>query len=222
MRVAIVGAGRIGGNIAMQLAHRGHDVTVSFSRNPEALATVAADMGAQAASPAEAVADADAVVVSVPWSLVEEAVAQTGSLDGKVVVDTTNQYGPGGVQDLPTAAVERNVALMPGAHVAKAFNTLTSGYQRDVGDGKLTDPVAMFFAAQDDEARARAAALVRDTGFVPVELAWEHVAFMEAPHRPGAVYGEAYSPDDAQTIADAAGRDLGEAARLADERKLPG
>jgi predicted dinucleotide-binding enzyme len=222
MRVAVIGAGRIGGNTATQLARRGHDVTVSSSRDPAALEAVAAEMGARAVAAPDAVADADAVVLSVPWTAVEDALGVLGSLDGKVVVDTTNQYGPGGWEELETSAVERNAGLMPGAHVGKAFNTLTSAYQRDVGDGRLDGPVAMFFAAQDEEARATIAQLVQDIGFVPVELGWEHVALMEAPHRPGAVYGEAYRPDDAQAIADAAARDLGEASRLADERKLLG
>jgi predicted dinucleotide-binding enzyme len=222
MHVAIVGAGRIGGNIATQLARRGHDVTVSSSREPSALEAVAAEMGARAVAAGDAAADADVVVLSVPWTAVEEAVGALGPLDGKVVVDTTNQYGPGGVDELETTAVERNAALMPGAHVGKAFNTLTAGYQRDVGDGRIDGPVAMFFAAHDDEARAATSQLVRDTGFVPVELGWEEIALMEAPHRPHAVYGEAYRPDDAQAIADAAGRDAAEAGRLADERKLPG
>ena len=223
MRVTVVGAGRIGGNIAAQLARRGHDVTVTFSRDPDALAADAADMGARAAAPADAVADAEAVVLSVPWTVVEEAVAQTGQLDGAVVVDTTNQYGPGGVQQLETTAVERNAALMPGARLAKAFNTYTAGFQRDVGDGRAADPVAMFYAAQDDDARSVAAQLVQDCGFVPVLLGgWEQVALMEAPRRPGAVYGESYRPEDAQDIAEAAARDLDEASRLADARKRTG
>ena len=52
MRIAIVGAGRIGGNIARQLARAGHDVTVSFARDLDALRARAAEIGAAVAEPA--------------------------------------------------------------------------------------------------------------------------------------------------------------------------
>ena len=37
---------------------------------------------------------------------------------------------------------------MPGARIAKAFNTLTAGYQREVAEGRVTGPVAMFYASE--------------------------------------------------------------------------
>ena len=42
MNVAIVGAGHIGGNIARQLAHAGHTITLSFVRDDQALQALAA------------------------------------------------------------------------------------------------------------------------------------------------------------------------------------
>jgi hypothetical protein len=43
---------------------------------------------------------------------------------------------------------------------------------------------------------------------------------MEAPRRDGAVYGEAYRPEDARRIADAATTDLDRAGALASELRI--
>jgi 8-hydroxy-5-deazaflavin:NADPH oxidoreductase len=221
MRVGIVGAGRIGGNAGTQLARSGHEVLFSYSRDQDKLEQLAAETpGARAGTPREAVEFGDAVVFAVPWRLIDGVLAETGSLDGKVVVDTTNQFGRGGVEELPDGltAVETNARRMPGAMLAKAFNTLTSGYQRDVAEGRVDGEVAMFFAAEDQPAIDAAMTLLDGCGFVPVHIGgWDRARLLEAPRRPGAVYGEAYRPEDARRIAAAP---LEEAARLADELKL--
>ena len=141
MRVGIVGAGRIGGNVGIQLARSGHEVLFSYSRDPGKLERLAAGAsGARAGAPREAVEFAEAVVFAVPWRLIDDVLGQMGSLDGKVVVDTTNQFGARGVEELPggLSAVETNAQRMPGALLAKAFNTLTAGYQRDVAEAAST------------------------------------------------------------------------------------
>jgi predicted dinucleotide-binding enzyme len=225
MRVGIVGSGRIGGNAGTQLARAGHEVMFS-SRHPGSLEelTLAAP-GAVTGRPEDAVAFGDAVIFAVPWSAVDEAVAQLEPLEGKVVVDTTNQYGAGGIETLPDgmSAAEFNARRMPGARLAKAFNTLTAGYQRDVAEGRIDGDVAMFFAAEDETAAEVASELVAACGFAPVRIGgWEQVRIMEAPRRDGAVYGETYRPDDARRIAAAAAEDLDEASRLATALKLEG
>jgi 8-hydroxy-5-deazaflavin:NADPH oxidoreductase len=224
MRVGIVGSGRIGGNAGTQLARAGHEVMFS-SRHPDSLEPLASGApGATTGRPEDAVAFADAVIFAVPWRAIDDAVAQLGPLEGKVVVDTTNQYGAGGVETLPggLTAVEVNVRRMPGARLAKAFNTLTAGFQRDVAEGRVGIEVAMFFATEDDAAADAASELISGCRFAPVRIGgWMQVRLMEAPRRNGAVYGEAYTPDDARRIAAAAAaEDLDEAGRLASELKL--
>jgi 8-hydroxy-5-deazaflavin:NADPH oxidoreductase len=222
MRVGIVGAGRIGGNAGVQLARSGHEVLFSYSRDAAKLERLASTAPAgRTGTPRDAVEFAEAVVFAVPWRLIDDVLAETGSLDGKVVVDTTNQFGAGGVQQLPDglSAVETNARRMPGARLAKAFNTLTAGYQQDVAEGRVDGDVAMFFAAEDPSAIEATTTLIEGCGFVPVHLGgWDRAPLMEAPRRPGGVYGEAYRPEDARRIAAAP---LDEAARLADELRLP-
>src|SRR5215216_1645564 len=102
MRVGIVGAGRIGGNAGIQLARSGHEVCFSASRDPAKLERlVESAPGARAGSPREAVEFADVVILAVPWRAIADVLAEMGPLDGKVVVDATNQFGAGGVEQLP-------------------------------------------------------------------------------------------------------------------------
>jgi 8-hydroxy-5-deazaflavin:NADPH oxidoreductase len=223
VRVGIVGSGRIGGNIGLQLARRGHEVLFSFSRDDDKLRGLAAEAGdgAGAGTPRDAAGFGDAVVLAVPWSMVDDALALMGPLDGRVVVDTTNQYGPGGIEELDGSAAAHNAGRMAGAKVAKAFNTLTSTYQRSVGDGDVEGPVAMFYAAEDAEAADVTRQLIADCNFEAVEIGWAEVELMEAPRRDGAVYGEAYRPDAARAIALAAREDPQRAGQLAAELRLP-
>jgi hypothetical protein len=224
MKVAIIGSGRIGGQIGVQAARAGHEVIFSYSRDPRKLEDLAATApGARAAVPADAVGSADVVVLSVPWSAIDDALARTGSLAGKVVVDTTNQFGAQGVEALPDdlTAIETNARRMAGARLAKAFNTLTAGYQRDVAAGRVDGPVAMFFASEDEAATSAAEDLIRACGFEPVRIGgWHQARTMEAPRRDGAIYGEAYRPDDARRIASAAADDLDRAGELATELRI--
>lgn len=67
MKIAVIGAGRIGANVARGLARAGHSLSLCFARDTAALTALAGELGAAATSPADAVAGADVVVVSVPW-----------------------------------------------------------------------------------------------------------------------------------------------------------
>jgi 8-hydroxy-5-deazaflavin:NADPH oxidoreductase len=224
MRVGTIGAGRIGGNVGTQLARSGHEVLFSGSRDRARLERLAGGAPhSRAGAPREAVEFAEVLVLAVPWPAVDDALGQAGSLAGKVVIDATNHFARGRVESLPEglSAVEVNARRMPGARVAKAFNTLTAGFQRDVAEGRVEGEMAMFFATEDDEAAEVTATLIAACRFVPVRIGgWDRVRLMEAPRRPGAVYGEAYRPEDAERIASAAAEHLDEAARLADELRL--
>jgi predicted dinucleotide-binding enzyme len=202
--IGVVGAGRIGGNAARLLAGAGHDVTVSYSRDPERLQALADEIGARAGTPAEA-ARADVVLLSVPWRLIDDVLAETGSLAGKVVIDTTNQFGAGGLEGLPDGmtAAQVNQRRMPGARLVKSFNTLTSTFQESEA-GRPDPRVVLFLCGDDAEAKQIVAGLIRDAGFEPVDIGGlGDAAVMEAPRRPGAVYGEEYRPADARAVVEA-------------------
>ena len=192
MRIGIVGTGRIGANAARLFAKAGHDVVLSFSRDQDKLEALAAELGGRAGSPREAVEASEVVLFSVPWRLIDEVLEQTGSLEGRIVIDTTNQFGAGGVLDLGgRTAAQVNAARMPGAGYTKAFNTLTSGFQAESAGRTGPDRVVMFLCGDDEEAKRVVAGLIDDAGFTPVDMGRvADAAPMEAPRRPGAVYGE--------------------------------
>jgi predicted dinucleotide-binding enzyme len=205
MKIGIIGAGNIGGNAGRLFAKAGHEVLFSFSRNPQTLAALAAAVGphARAGTPAEAAAFGDVVMLSVPWGIIDEALAQAGSLEGKIVIDTTNQFGPQGVvAELPggISAAEYNQRRLPGARLVKAYNTLTSGFQASSAGRSGPDRVVLFYAGQDPQAKSTVAALIVDSGFTPVDMGWATVRYMEAPRRPGAVYGEEFHLEEAQAF----------------------
>jgi predicted dinucleotide-binding enzyme len=201
MRLGVIGAGHIGGNIARRAALAGYDVTVSFARDRSGLNALAAEIGAAAGEPADA-ARADLVVLSVPWGAIDEALAQAGSLAGRIVIDTTNQFGRGGWLDLNGQTAARyNADRMPGAAYTKCFNTLTSAFQAAAATRTGDDRVVQWIAGDDADAKAAVAELVGKAGYVPVDLAGiDGCSVMEAPRRAGAVYGEEYRQADAAAV----------------------
>lgn len=205
MRIGIIGAGRIGGGIARQLGVAGHELKLSFSRDPARLERLATEIGslASAGSPREAVAFGEVVVISVPWSVLPGALERAGPLAGKIVIDTTNQFGTPPLPEGETAA-HFNAARMQGARYTKSFNTLTSGFQAEAA-GRLGDSrVVQWLCGDDEEAKRIVAGLIEDAGFVPVDVGGTaDCAVMEAPRRPGAVYGEEYRRPHALAVLEA-------------------
>ena len=201
MKVAIIGAGHIGGNIARRLALASHDVVLSFSRDPGSLRALAGDIGATVAGPGEAVRAADIVVVSVPWRVMPDALEQAGSLDGKIVIDTTNQFGPGPKPAAGQTAAAFNAARMPGARYTKSFNTLTAAFQAQAATRPKELRVVQWLCGNDARAKQVVAALIEDAGYQPVDLGGvDDCTAMEAPRRPGAVYGEEYRLAEAEEV----------------------
>jgi predicted dinucleotide-binding enzyme len=129
-----------------------------------------------------------------------------------VVVDTTNQFSRGGLVDLSGRTAARvNADRIPTARYTKCFNTLTAGFQAAVAARTGDERVVQWIAADDHQAAAIVSRLVDDAGYAPVLLAGiDTCAVMEAPRRPGAVYGEEYRMPDAAAVVDAvrAGRPI--------------
>ena len=206
MKIGVIGAGHIGGNCARQALKGGHEVMLSFARDPSKLEQLASELGERASSGAvaDAVAFGDVVIVSVPWGAIPEALAQAGDLSGKVVIDTTNQFGPGPNPEPGQTAASFNARRMSGARYVKSFNTLTSRFQEQVAGRDGAERTVQWMCGDDPQAKQLVAELIKDMGYVPVDLGGtETCATMEAPRRPGAVYGEEYRAADAQAVVDA-------------------
>ena len=176
---------------------------MSFSRDNAALERLAAEIGAgaSAGTPREAVDFGEVVVISVPWSLLPAALDRLGPLTGKIVIDTTNQFGSPPLPADGETAAQLNAGRMAGARYTKSFNALTAAFQAEAATRVGTDKVVQWLCGDDAEAKRVVAGLIEDAGFVPVDLGGTaQCAVMEMPRRPGAVYGEEYRAADADAV----------------------
>ncbi len=94
MKIGIIGAGNIGGNLTRRLTALGHEVAVANSRGPETLVDLAAETGATAVTAAEAAAGAEIVIVTIPEKRIPDLPPGVldGAADGAAIIDTGNYY----------------------------------------------------------------------------------------------------------------------------------
>ncbi len=126
MRIAIIGAGSVGATLGRAWLTHGEDVIWGL-RNP-ADSKYAALPHERRKECAQAVRDADIVVIATPWSATQTAVKGLGVLADKIVIDCTNPLGmgPDGLQlvlGFDTSAGEQVASWAPGAFVFKTLNT---------------------------------------------------------------------------------------------------
>lgn len=169
MKVAIIGAGTVGKALGQSITRAGHDVTIT-AKHPESAKAAAQEIGAQpAASPAEAVTDADVVILAVPYVGAADEVSGEirDRVAGKAVVDVTNPMKPdfSGLATEGTSAAEEFQKRLPKASVVKAFNTIFATNQANPASG-----IDGYVAGDDDKAKQLVISLVESIGFTPVDV----------------------------------------------------
>ncbi|MCX4966736.1 NAD(P)-binding domain-containing protein [Streptomyces sp. NBC_00654] len=202
MKIGIIGAGNIGGNLTRRLTALGHEVSVANSRGPQTLTALAAETGATPVDVTEAAKDARIVVVTIPLKAVP--VLPSGVLDGAapgaVVIDTGNYYPQ--ERDGRIAAIEdglpesRWTEQQIGHPVIKAFN---GTYAQDILDrGRpqgSTGRQALPVAGDDTAAKQAVRDLIDELGFDTVDAGGLDDSWRQQPGTP--VYG---SRGDADVI----------------------
>ena len=167
----------MGGKLGTIFARSGHDVVFSYARSDKKLQKLARDAGgtARAGTPAEAARDADAVLLAVHWSRIDDVLEQAGDLSGKVIVSCSlpmNSDDTGLVLAQTTSGAEELARKAPGAHVVSAFNTIPSEVffsvfeKRGRGRGKRPHIV---YCGDDKRAKEVAKRLITDVGFEPLD-----------------------------------------------------
>jgi NADPH-dependent F420 reductase len=170
MKIAIIGAGNVGKALAKSALKAGHSVTLS-AKNPEHAAEAAKATGAKAArSNVEAVKHAELVIIAVPYDKLGEVFRDLGpSVDGKIVIDTTNHVDMENVAGVLSSAsnAEEIQTRHPKVRVVKAFNYAFAARMADpaVNGVKLDG----FVAGDDKAARDTTLEFVESIGFRPVD-----------------------------------------------------
>jgi 8-hydroxy-5-deazaflavin:NADPH oxidoreductase len=175
MRVGILGSGLMGAKLGTIFARAGHEVVFSYARSTDKLRKIARDAGgkAKAGTPREAAEDADAVLLAVHWSRIDDVLQQAGDLSGKVIMTCSLPMDDGNttlVLGTTTSGAEELAKKLPDSSVVCAFNTVPSEVLFDVFEAKRrkTRP-SLVYCGDDNRAKRLIAELIQDTGFHPVD-----------------------------------------------------
>ena len=187
MRVGILGSGLMGGKLGTLFARAGHEVVFSYSRRRKKLEELARDAGSRArtGTPGEAARDADAILLAVHWSRVDDVLRQTGDLSSKVVVSCTlpmNEDDTDLVSGLTSSGAEELARKIPRAKVVAAFNTVPSEVLFGVYETRRRSRrPSLVYYGDDTGAKVVAATLISDVGFEPVDAGPLRVARYAEP-----------------------------------------
>jgi predicted dinucleotide-binding enzyme len=167
VKIAVIGTGNIGGTIARKWGAAGHQIIFGArdpSKNEVQVAVSEIGGNARAGSTADAIKDANVVLFAVPGAAMDDTVTSLGAaLNGKVVVDATNNIG------VPVAnSVAVIQAAAPQASVYRAFNIYGfENFAEPVLGGIQAD---LFYCGTDGPTREQAEQLIRDVGLNPIWL----------------------------------------------------
>jgi predicted dinucleotide-binding enzyme len=167
VRIAVIGTGKMGRAFATALSRR-HEV-IFGSRNPDRARNVVASTGAAgAATPAEAAAGSEVVILAVPWRAIEESLEQLQGLEGTVVVDVTAPYSKEREALGRRSSGEHVQKRLRRARVVKGWNHV---FARDVVGGAVQGiPPSVLIAGDDEDAKRVVAEMARDMEFHAVDV----------------------------------------------------
>jgi predicted dinucleotide-binding enzyme len=175
MKIGILGSGLMGGKLGTLFARAGHEVVFSYARSDQKLERLAreAQGKARAGTPADAVRDADAVLLAVHWLRIDDVLKQGGDLSGKVIVSCSlpmNADDTGLVIGHTSSGAEELAKKIRHAKVVSAFGTVPSEVFFSVFDvRRRARRPSMAYCGDDDGAKDVAARLISDVGFEPVD-----------------------------------------------------
>lgn len=176
MRIGILGSGLMGGKLGTLFACAGHDVVFSYAHSEHKLEKLAreAQGNAQAGTPAEATREADALLLAVHWSRVDDVLMQAGDVSGKVIVSCVLPLNADNTELVVAHTSSGAEALgkkVERAPVVSAFGTVPSEVLFGVFEARRrTNRPAMLFCGDVAGAKEVASGLIRDVGFDPVDL----------------------------------------------------
>ncbi len=173
MKIAVIGTGSVGGTLGRRWSELGH--TVHFAAlEPDSeevcqlLASCHSD--ARVGTVLEAVADADVILLAIPWDQAQQVLKAAGNLDRKILLDCINPMTSDLSRlevGLTTSAAEQIASWAPTCRVVKAFNTLSAAAMENpmFGDQRAS----MFFCGDDADAKGVTHELTEQLGFEAID-----------------------------------------------------
>jgi len=174
MKISIIGAGNIGGNLARLLVKAGYEVAIANSRGPASLKSFADELGNKL-HPVDlenAIGYSDIIILAVHWRIID-SLPVFNKVNGKIIVDTTNPYkDDGSFYDLgDDISSSKVIKHFPGGTIVKAFNTIWFKHLAETGNIKL--PVeerrVIPLAGDDANAKLKISKLIKEIGFGPLD-----------------------------------------------------
>ncbi len=163
MKIAIIGAGNVGGALAQGWARAGHEVILG-ARNPadsEIKALIATSKNISATTVSEAAQRADAILISVPVAAIKDVAQSLGEMKNKIIIDATNSVFQ---KPEPFAhGVEAFKAITKCEDVVKCFNS--TGFENMANPKYGEVGIDMFVAGSSAKGKAVAKQLAHDLGF---------------------------------------------------------
>lgn len=165
MRIAVIGAGRVGKTLGTRWSEAGHDVLYGV-RDPDDPKYE----GLSVDSVADCAEGADVILLAVPWRAARRAVEEIGDARGRVVIDATNPLSADSLDHIRNpdlSGTEQIAGWMTGGRLVKAFNT--------TGSQNMADPTypvgtpVMLVAGDDADAKQTVLKLAEDIGFDGVD-----------------------------------------------------
>jgi 8-hydroxy-5-deazaflavin:NADPH oxidoreductase len=175
MQVGILGSGLMGGKLGTLFARAGHEVVFSYARSKQQLMRLAEEAGGRgrAGTPAEATRDADALLLAVHWSRVDDVLKQAGELASKILITCSlpmNANDTGLVIGHTSSGAEDLARKVPSARIVAAFGTVPSEVFFEVFESRRKPhPPSLVYCGDDQAAKDVTVTLIRDVGFDPVD-----------------------------------------------------
>ncbi len=164
MKIAILGAGNIGGTLGSKWITAGHQVMfgVRDARSQKTISALQHAPGATVMDVPTAIQEAEVILFSVPWKTVPE-VAQANAVDlnGKMLIDATNNFGGPVINNLKALQ-----DAAPEAKIYRAFNSL--GWEVFANPIIGNQTADMFYSGPDGGTRSYIHKLIEEIGVNPI------------------------------------------------------
>lgn len=163
MRIAIIGTGNVGSALAVKWADAGHRIYLGVRNTKEFKGSDLSSKNGISVHPvAEAVYEAEVVLLATPAKAAVEVARSLGDTTGKIIIDAMNivmNQGPAGFTNTGDAIL----ANTDSRDVVKCFNTTGYNNMNDTAYGNTI--IDMFMAGDSKPAKAVVRQLALEAGF---------------------------------------------------------